>query len=55
MQRGEVYLVDLEPARGSAANKTRPAVLVSNNAADSKALAEQVRSVDYARRVHLAL
>ena len=89
MQRGDIYLVDLEPVRGSAANKTRPAVLVSNNAAnrtaqrngrgvvtvvpvtssvariypfqvaiaageaglalDSKAQAEQVRSIDYAR------
>jgi mRNA interferase MazF len=89
MQRGDVYLVELEPVRGSEADKTRPAVLVSNNAAnrsadirgrgvvtvvplttntghvypfqvlvraadaglpaDSKAQAEQVRSVDYGR------
>jgi mRNA interferase MazF len=89
MQRGEVYLVNLEPTRGSEANKVRPAVLVSNDAAnraaernrrgvvtlvpvtsnvsqvypfqvlitagdggltvDSKAQAEQVRSVDYLR------
>jgi mRNA interferase MazF len=89
MQRGDVYLVDLDPARGSESNKIRPAVVVSNNAAnrtaerngrgvvtvipitsntarvypfqvllaageggltvESKAQAEQVRSVDYVR------
>jgi mRNA interferase MazF len=89
MQRGDVYLVDLDPARGSESNKVRPAVVVSNNAAnrtaerngrgvvtvvpvtsntdrvypfqvllpageggltaDSKAQAEQVRSIDYER------
>jgi mRNA interferase MazF len=89
MQRGDVYLVDLDPGLGSESNKVRPAVVVSNNAAnrtaernsrgvvtvvpvtsntthvypfqvllaageggltaESKAQAEQVRSVDYAR------
>jgi mRNA interferase MazF len=89
MRRGDVYLVDLNPPRGSEASKIRPAVVVSNDAAnriaerigtgvitvvpvtsnlsrvypfqvaipsgvgglraDSKAQAEQVRSVDYAR------
>lgn len=89
MQRGDIYMVDLEPAQGSESDKIRPAVIVSNNAAnrtaerngrgvvtvvpvssntnrvypfqvllksgegglaaDSKAQAEQVRSVDYAR------
>lgn len=89
MRRGDVYLVDLEPTLGSEVNKVRPAVLVSNDAAnrtaerngrgvvtvvpltsnttrvypfqvvidagdgglaaDSKAQAEQVRSVDYTR------
>jgi mRNA interferase MazF len=89
MQRGDVYLVDLDPTRGAESNKTRPAVIVSNNAAnrsaersgrgvitvvpvtsntirvypfqvllpagegglavDSKAQAEQVRSIDYER------
>lgn len=34
MRRGEVYLVDLEPVRGSEANKARPAVIVSNDAAN---------------------
>lgn len=34
MRRGEVYLVDLEPIQGSEAGKTRPAVLVSNDAAN---------------------
>jgi mRNA interferase MazF len=89
MERGDVYLVDLEPSRGSEANKLRPAILVSNDAAnrtaernrrgvltvvpvtsnasrifpfqilltagdgglavESKAQAEQIRSVDYTR------
>jgi len=89
MQRGDVYLVDLDPTRGTESNKVRPAVIVSNNAAnrtaqrnrrgavtvvpvtsntdrvhpfqvllpageggltvDSKAQAEQVRSVDVER------
>ena len=30
MRRGEIRLVDLEPARGAEANKHRPAVIVSN-------------------------
>lgn len=89
MRRGEIYLVDLDPTVGSESNKLRPAVLVSNDAAnraaererrgvvtvvpvtsnttrvyafqtliaagdggltgDSKAQAEQVRSIDVAR------
>lgn len=89
MQRGDVYMVDLDPTRGAESNKIRPAVIVSNNAAnrtaerngrgvitvvpvtsntnrvypfqvllpagegglavESKAQAEQVRSVDYDR------
>ena len=89
MRRGEVRLVDLDPARGVEVNKRRPAVIVSNDGAnataerlgrgvvtvvpvtsnvtnvypfqvlldaattgldrDSKAQAEQVRSVDVAR------
>lgn len=32
MNRGELYWVDLEPARGSEANKRRPCVIVSNDA-----------------------
>jgi len=34
MRRGDVYVVDLEPARGSEANKVRPAVIVANDAAN---------------------
>jgi mRNA interferase MazF len=34
MRRGDVYLVDFEPVRGHEANKTRPAVIVSNDAAN---------------------
>lgn len=89
MRRGDIALVDLAPSRGGAADKTRPAVLVSNDGAnttaarlgrgaitivpvttnvdriypfqvllpaadtglkaDSKAQAEQVRSIDVAR------
>ena len=32
MRRGEIWLADLEPSRGSEANKTRPVVIVSNHA-----------------------
>ena len=34
MRRGEVRLVDFEPVRGSEANKTRPAVIASNDGAN---------------------
>lgn len=37
MLRGEIRLVDLEPVRGSEANKRRPAVIVSNDRANSVA------------------
>ena len=37
MLRGEIRLVDLEPVRGSEANKRRPAILVSNDQANSVA------------------
>lgn len=37
MLRGEICLVDLEPSRGSEANKRRPAVLVSNDRANTVA------------------
>lgn len=37
MRRGEIRLVDLEPVRGSEANKRRPAVIVSNDGANSTA------------------
>lgn len=37
MRRGDVYWVDLEPARGSESNKIRPAVIVSGNAANRAA------------------
>jgi mRNA interferase MazF len=89
MRRGDICIIDLEPVRGTEANKSRPAVIVSNDGAngtatrlgrgvltvvpvtsnvdrvypfqvllpadstglsvDSKAQAEQVRSVDVAR------
>ena len=38
MLRGEIWHVDLEPARGSEANKQRPAVIVSNDRANSTAM-----------------
>lgn len=37
MRRGEVRLVDLDPVRGSEANKRRPAVVVSNDRANAVA------------------
>jgi len=37
MRRGDIYAVDLEPVRGSEANTTRPAVIVSNDAANRAA------------------
>lgn len=37
MHRGETCLVDLEPVRGSEANKRRPAVIVSNDGASVSA------------------
>jgi mRNA interferase MazF len=37
MRRGDVFLVNLEPTLGAETNKVRPAVLVSNNAANAMA------------------
>ena len=37
MQRGEVRLIDLDPARGSEANKRRPGIVVSNDRANASA------------------
>lgn len=37
MRRGEIRLANLEPVRGSEANKTRPVVVVSNNGANTAA------------------
>jgi mRNA interferase MazF len=37
MRRGEIRLVDLEPVRGAEADKLRPAVIVSNDGANSTA------------------
>ena len=37
MLRGEIRLIDLEPTRGSEANKRRPAVIVSNDRANASA------------------
>jgi mRNA interferase MazF len=34
MRRGEIRLVDLDPARGSEAARLRPAIVVSNDAAN---------------------
>jgi len=35
--RGEIRLVDLDPARGSEADKRRPAIVVSNDGANATA------------------
>jgi mRNA interferase MazF len=37
VRRGEIVTVTLDPARGSQAGKTRPAVVVSNDAANATA------------------
>jgi mRNA interferase MazF len=37
MRRGDIHSVDLDPSRGSEANKHRPAVIVSNDAANATA------------------
>jgi mRNA interferase MazF len=37
MRRGEIRLVDLEPVRGAEADRLRPAVIVSNDGANSTA------------------
>lgn len=37
MLRGDIRLVDLEPVRGSEANKRRPGVIVSNDRANTTA------------------
>jgi len=37
LRRGDLYLADLDPSRGSEARKTRPVILVSNDAANRAA------------------
>lgn len=37
MRRGEIYLVNFDPTLGAESQKTRPAVLVSNDAANRTA------------------
>ena len=37
MRRGDITLVDLDPARGAEASKFRPAVIVSNDGANATA------------------
>jgi mRNA interferase MazF len=37
MRRGEIRAVDLDPVRGAEASKTRPVVIVSNDAANTTA------------------
>jgi mRNA interferase MazF len=37
IRRGDIHSVDLDPARGSDANKRRPAVIVSNDTANATA------------------
>jgi mRNA interferase MazF len=37
MHRGDIVAVSLDPARGSEASKTRPAIVVSNDAANATA------------------
>ena len=37
MKRGEIRFADLEPVRGSEANKRRPVIIVSNDGANERA------------------
>lgn len=37
MRRGDICVIDLDPARGTKARKSRPAVVVSNDGANSTA------------------
>lgn len=37
MRRGDVFLVNLDPSLGTETNKTRPAILVSNDGANATA------------------
>jgi mRNA interferase MazF len=37
MRRGDIHLIDLDPVRGAEADKRRPAIIVSNDAANSVA------------------
>ncbi|MDW5596334.1 type II toxin-antitoxin system PemK/MazF family toxin [Conexibacter stalactiti] len=37
MRRGDVRMVEFEPVRGAEANKRRPAIIVSNDAANATA------------------
>ncbi|MEO6206259.1 MAG: type II toxin-antitoxin system PemK/MazF family toxin [Mycobacteriales bacterium] len=37
MRRGDICVIDLDPARGSEARKSRPAVIVSNEGANTTA------------------
>jgi mRNA interferase MazF len=47
IERGDIYWVDLDLARGSETNKTRPAVIISNNiqnAASSRVIVAPITS-----------
>jgi mRNA interferase MazF len=37
MRRGDICVIDLDPARGTEASKSRPAVIVSNDGANATA------------------
>ena len=37
MRRGDICVIDLDPARGTEARKSRPAVIVSNDGANTTA------------------
>ena len=37
MRRGDIHAIDLDPGRGSEASKRRPAIVVSNEAANATA------------------
>lgn len=54
MTRGNVYWIDLEPIRGSEANRVRPCVIVSNDANNRAAATVTVVPVtSKVARIHL--
>jgi mRNA interferase MazF len=54
IRRGDILIVSLDPAVGSEAAKTRPVVVVSNDAANRSSQCEQVRAISILRIVRSA-
>ena len=57
MKRGEIFFAALDPTHGAKVQKTRPVIIVSNDAANRAAVLVtlvKMRQVDDALRLHLA-